>query len=422
MGGEIIMKKSPAPKNGSKAVKKEGSVKAAGSGGEQGKMKMKSERESIGKSGRKEENSAQMPRIRVLFALFRQNQNERNPRKRFPTVKEIGAILDPDRPLSANTVRNILAMMRDDFGLPVDFIPARGGHGFTEPVAGFELDAISEEQVYYLIQSVQMLGIHRRSKAFADIRKAVKRACLGITLALGVEFEEIEEALSFHVLGFDAPAPVDPEQFKAAMRAILNRREVRLEHRSAKRPGEVRERVVQPLHLAMINHALYLWHYDPDVRAGRAVRAGQAEVRAGRADEGQAQEKRSDGIRKFALTRIGKFQETGRGFERPRGFDIRERLKNGMGAFDEEDAAEVRIRFTPKVTPFIMERTWHESQVMERLPDECGGGVMLTLRVAHTPELEAFALRWAGDMEVVEPVPLRARMRELGEALVRSHE
>jgi hypothetical protein len=132
-----------------------------------------------------------------------------------------------------------------------------------------------------------MLGIHRGSKAFADIRKAVKRACLGITLALGLEFEEIEEALSFHVMGFDAPAPVDPELFKAAMRAILNRREVRLEHRSAKRPGEVRECVVQPLHLGMINHALYLWHYDPvQAEADRAVpsRTGgwQARTEGGR--------------------------------------------------------------------------------------------------------------------------------------------
>ena len=32
--------------------------------------------------------------------------------------------------------------------------------------------------------------------------------------------EDIEEALSFHVVGFDAPAPVDPGLFKAAMRAI----------------------------------------------------------------------------------------------------------------------------------------------------------------------------------------------------------
>jgi predicted DNA-binding transcriptional regulator YafY len=219
---------------------------------------------------------------------------------------------------------------------------------------------------------------------------------------------------------------VDPELFKAAMRAILNRREVRLEHRSAKRPGEVRECVVQPLHLGMINHALYLWHCDPlraglaDGRRGRKGAEGKQAVEA-QAPDGK-QGRKSDGIRKFALTRIGNFQETGRAFERPRGFDIRERLKNGMGAFDEEDAVEVRIRFTPKVTPFIMERTWHESQEMERLPDECGGGVMLTLRVAQTPELEAFALRWAGDMEVVEPVPLRARMRELGEALMRSHE
>jgi hypothetical protein len=131
--------------------------------------------------------------------MFLQNQN--SPGKKFPTNAEIGKALQPDDPLGTDAVRSILDMMRDDLGMPVDFIEERGGHGFTESVAGFPLDAISEEQAYYLIQSVQMLGVHRHAKLFAEIRAAVKRACLGICFALNIDFEDIEEALSFHVVG-----------------------------------------------------------------------------------------------------------------------------------------------------------------------------------------------------------------------------
>jgi hypothetical protein len=38
--------------------------------------------------------------------------------------------------------------------------------------------------------------------------------------------------------------------------------------------GEVKQKV-EPLHLAMINHALYLWHYDPEVE-GKKDAEGKA--------------------------------------------------------------------------------------------------------------------------------------------------
>lgn len=365
------------------------------------------------KAGRQVEHAEDLPRIRVLFAVFKRNQDHPRADKRFPSIKEIGALLDPERPLGEGAVRRVLTLMKADFGLPVDFVPERGGHGFTEPVAGFPLDAISEEQVYYLIQSLQALSLQRNHKAYAELRRCFRKACLGINLALGFDFQEMEKAISFHVVGFGGPAHVDPALFKAAIRAILRNKEVRLVHHSAKRPGETKVKVIHPLHVSMINHALYLWHYDPSVAAAqeKADPEGYKKLKP--------KQRAKKATRKFALTRIGSFEETGERFDREAyGFDIEERMANQMGAFDDVDAVPVVMRFTPKVAPFILERHWHDTQEIEQLAD---GGVELRLRVGCTPELEAFILRWAGEVEVVEPAGVRQRMRELGEAMWRGH-
>ena len=184
------------------------------------------------------------------------------------------------------------------------------------------------------------------------------------------------------------------------MRAILQKQQVTLEHRSVKRRGEVKQKIVEPLHLAMINHALYLWHYDPELE--------------GKIDE---KGKPVDPIRKFALTRIGALAPTGKTCQ-PRPFDVHERVNRGMGAFDDEDAVDVELRFSPAVAPLILERPMHPKQVVSSLAD---GSLSVCLRVPLTPELDATVLRWAGDVEVVGPVELRARMRGKGDVLVKAH-
>jgi predicted DNA-binding transcriptional regulator YafY len=238
-------------------------------------------------------------------------------------------------------------------------------------------------------------------------------ACLGICFALNIDFEDIEDALSFHLVGFDAPAPVDPELFKLAMRAILQKQEVTLEHRSVKRRGEVKQKTIEPLHLAMINHALYLFHYDPEVvKQAKEAAANPALDLATR-----KKAEKEDGIRKFALTRIRGLTSTGRTCK-ARKFDVQERVERGMGAFDDPNAVDVELRFSPNVAPLILERPWHKRQVVSEDADD---GITMKLRVAHSPELEGAVLRWAGDVEVVTPGRLRERMRELGRRLERAH-
>ena len=76
------------------------------------------------------------------------------------------------------------------------------------------------------------------------------------------------------------------------------------------------------------------------------------------------------------------------------------------------------IQFTPKIAPYILERKWHDTQTVEEFAD---GGLKFGLHVARTPELEAFILRWAGEVEVISPAPLRKRIGELGMSLGRVH-
>ena len=76
------------------------------------------------------------------------------------------------------------------------------------------------------------------------------------------------------------------------------------------------------------------------------------------------------------------------------------------------------MMFTPKIAPYILERKWHDTQTVELRAD---GGLKFGLHVARTPELEAFIMRWAGEVEVISPAPLRKRICELGAALSRMH-
>jgi predicted DNA-binding transcriptional regulator YafY len=162
----------------------------------------------------------------------------------------------------------------------------------------------------------------------------------------------------------------------------------------------VKQKTVEPLHLAIINHAPYLFHYDPELEWTKDERGEPV-----------------DPIRKFALTRIGQLTPTGRKCQ-PRAFDVHERVGRGMGAFDDKDAVEVKLRFTPRVAGLILERRWHPQQVVTELAD---GSLELDLKVSPSPELEGSILRWAGDVEVVTPGKLRGRMRVLGDELSRVH-
>jgi predicted DNA-binding transcriptional regulator YafY len=66
----------------------------------------------------------------------------------------------------------------------------------------------------------------------------------------------------------------------------------------------------------------------------------------------------------------------------------------------------VRIFFDDKVARFVRRRTWHPTQKITKAE----GGIVLTMQVAGTTELESWVLGFGEFAEVLEPAELRGKV------------
>lgn len=119
-------------------------------------------------------------------------------------------------------------------------------------------------------------------------------------------------------------------------------------------------------------------------------------------------------VRIFALERMKKAFLTRRKFSPPENFDFGAYMESALGVF-RGPPIEVRIKFTPRLAPYILERQWHPTQRLEKRRD---GGVLLTLEVADTLELRRWILSFGADGEVLEPTSLRREIRDEAQALL----
>ncbi|WP_236027086.1 WYL domain-containing protein [Geomonas diazotrophica] len=82
-------------------------------------------------------------------------------------------------------------------------------------------------------------------------------------------------------------------------------------------------------------------------------------------------------------------------------------LENTFGIFQNNDAFDVVLRFTPERTRWVRGEIWHEGQVEELLED---GSLKRTLQASHSTEIMMEILRHGSEVEVLEPAWLRGKI------------
>ncbi len=142
------------------------------------------------------------------------------------------------------------------------------------------------------------------------------------------------------------------------LQAILNQQRCKLEYGRPVLPAENREYVVEPYSLVLSSGAIYLIAYH--------------------------QERES--YLHFALHRIQQVHALDEAFQRNPDFQLGDFLNGAFGIWQAK-AERVVIRFSKEVAYYAMERVWHPSQWLEKLPD---GGLSLTMDVGLSSELEAW--------------------------------
>ena len=122
-------------------------------------------------------------------------------------------------------------------------------------------------------------------------------------------------------------------------------------------------------------------------------------------------------VRIFALDRINNLELTDERFEMPDDFNIDQFMKSSFGVFHGEPV-RVRVWFAADIAEYIREKTWHETQNIESLPD---GAIIFEAEVAGIAEIKFWILKWGAKARVIEPESLREAIRAEAEAMVANY-
>ena len=151
----------------------------------------------------------------------------------------------------------------------------------------------------------------------------------------------------------------------------------------AKVAGPTKRYSLQPYTLAVYRHGLYLIAHDIE----------------------------QDRLKTFAIDRFRHFERhRGEHFEYPEDYRPDALYRDAFGIIGGGDPIPVVLRFNRRVSPYIRERIWHHTQLVEPTGD---GGVMLRMRVAWGPELVQWIMGFGPDVRVEGPTELADRVRRL---------
>lgn len=110
----------------------------------------------------------------------------------------------------------------------------------------------------------------------------------------------------------------------------------------------------------------------------------------------------------LAIQRIRKLELLDKSFPRDHPFSENEYWKGKFGLFPGEQV-EVKLQFTKDIRHHIEGRSWHSSQTVEI---DKKGDLILTMKVAITPELISWILGWRAYIKVLSPSELIDKIKK----------
>ena len=303
---------------------------------------------------------------------------------RFPNCRTLAERLE----VSTKTIQRDLDFMRDEFGMPMEFVPEKNGYAYTEPVKAFPPIRIGVEELMALFVARKVMAPLAGTAVGAALQAGFTRLAEQASGTIPISWSDLDRTFSIHDQGV---MPTDLDRIERLSVALVKRHKLFLRYTNAKN-NRTKARTVRPLHLAQVKGGWYLFAWDEGVRD----------------------------LRIFALPRMKELEMLEETFDTPSDFDLDAYLKGGMGLITSPDAPEqtVVVRFTGYAATLAAERIWHESQKGETQDD---GSYLLTLILQHVDSIPAWILGWGGLAEVLEPVSLRKEVHKQARAIASRH-
>jgi predicted DNA-binding transcriptional regulator YafY len=273
---------------------------------------------------------------------------------------------------SERTIRYDLDMLRDSFGAPLEQNRARG-HYYTDDTWRLPTVSLTQGELFALTLGARMLASYAGSAYLDQLRSAIEQLSERLPESIRVDLQQVgNEQILFRV---GAQTQLNPEIWQDLERACREGKSVKMTYYTAGRDA-ISERQFDPYLLDIYRGT------NPSV--------------IGFCHSRQA-------IRWFRIDRIRKLEVLVTSFTKDPTFDPKTHLEN---IFQHEVGGEpvaVSIWFDAATAPYIRERRWHKSQVLQEQAD---GAVILELVVSGLNDLKRWVLGYGQGARVLGPPEL----------------
>lgn len=123
-------------------------------------------------------------------------------------------------------------------------------------------------------------------------------------------------------------------------------------------------------------------------------------------------------VRMFAVERIRSITLTDHPYQMPLDFKVDEYVQDALGIMRSGRRIEVELLFSKKAAAWVKGKTWHPSQQIKLQKD---GRLKMTLKVADNDELVGWILSFGGEVTVVSPKELIAKVLDEAKRIVASN-
>jgi predicted DNA-binding transcriptional regulator YafY len=288
--------------------------------------------------------------------------------------------------ISPSQLRYDLSSMESEYDAPISMY--RDGRNvyykYEDPEFSIRTLPIEEEDILKLNDAVQLLQQIKGFTIADEIAEIVKR------LENRYKFTNRKGA---SIISFESsPAVQGVENLEDIYHAILRRKVLKISYK-AFQATEERTWNIHPYLLKEYNHRWYLFGY--------------------------AEEKDNAGV--FALDRMKDIHVSKQPFRENNFINSEDYFRDviGVTVLPKQNAEEIRLEFSPKLSPYILTKPLHHSQkILNRSGD---GRVEILLNLIINPELTSLILGYGNDVKVLYPQTLVSNVICTAEDLVTSY-
>lgn len=166
-------------------------------------------------------------------------------------------------------------------------------------------------------------------------------------------------------------------------RALMEKKQTKINYATGSRKGSISGRVVEPYHLMPYGRSWHLIAYDH----------------------------KREAVLQFKLDRVQEAEILEATYTIQSDFDLDDYLGTGWGLMrgSANEPEDVILIFESEAGRWVAEEQWHSSQISKELAD---GRIQITFHVGITPEMVSWLLYYGGNVWVKRPLWLRERVRQ----------